>query len=269
MNIPRRKPSMPENGTPPDAENVAAGDPVAYDSAEDFTGPLPMPVPPVQVVEAARMAPDHYIGFYDSTWSGEGQPPDWTSSGQWRTDEHGTIVDWEENEDYRPSPRALGWLEPVGAIDAAVQLAATGYGPEEAVLEAFHDAELAVYLEPGGDLSISVLSAEGGRAVAVTSAEADHDKEQVGEYEVMAVTDLLARIPDDCDVLFLSPSSPVSMVVESSDLRQARPAETEEPAQAHGDGDTNPPGGQPEEISGEAAPSSMPPPRGPAGPDGR
>jgi hypothetical protein len=232
---------MPENGTPPETEDIAAeetAEGAAYDSVpmENFIGPLPMPVPPVQVVEAARMAPDHYIGFYDSTWSGEGQPPDWTSSGQWRTDENGIIVDWEENEDYRPSPRALGWLEPIGAIDAAVQLAATGYGPAEAVLEAFRDAELAVYLEPGGELSISVVSEEGGRAVAVTSAETEHDKEQVGEYEVVAVPELLERIPKDCDLLFLSPSSPVSMVVESADLRQTLSAEgTEE--QAHGDTD--------------------------------
>ncbi len=46
---------------------------------------------------------------------------------------NGEIEEWRANEDYRPSPTALGWPEPTDDVDEAVQRASTGYGPVDEV----------------------------------------------------------------------------------------------------------------------------------------
>jgi hypothetical protein len=97
-----------------------------------------MPPVPDSVREAARMAPDHWLGMVDPAWNGEDELPPWAMIGQWR-----------ENEDYRPSPSALGWPKPTDDVDAAMQLAATGYGPGEAVTDALAALpEVAVFIPP-------------------------------------------------------------------------------------------------------------------------
>ncbi|GAA4949479.1 hypothetical protein GCM10023238_14770 [Streptomyces heliomycini] len=71
-----------------------------------------MPTPPDDIVEAARLAPEHWISMIDPGWDGEGVPPDRVVVGRWRTGTTGEIEEWEDNEAYRPSPEALGWPEP-------------------------------------------------------------------------------------------------------------------------------------------------------------
>ena len=106
----------------------------------------PLPPVPDDIREAGRLAPDHWLGVVDPMWSGEGKPPDWAMTGRWRSGLDGEIVEWEDNPDYRPSPRTLGWPEPEDEVDRAVQLASTGYGPGEAVPAALAGREVASYL---------------------------------------------------------------------------------------------------------------------------
>ncbi|MGW5120569.1 type VII secretion system-associated protein, partial [Streptomyces noursei] len=80
-----------------------------------------MPVPPPEVVEAAREAPDHWLAMVDLTWVGEGAPPLWAVIGQWRSGPDGTIVEWRDNPEYRPSPQMLEWADPTDPVDRAVQ----------------------------------------------------------------------------------------------------------------------------------------------------
>ena len=68
-----------------------------------------LPPVPDDIREAARLAPDHWLGVVDPMWYGEGKPPEWAMTGRWRSGLDGEIVEWEDNPDYRPSPRALGW----------------------------------------------------------------------------------------------------------------------------------------------------------------
>jgi hypothetical protein len=186
---------------------------------EGATGTMP-PVPD-SIREAARLAPDHWLGMVDPAWSGEGAPPSWAVVGQWRSSPAGEIVEWRDNEEYRPSPSALGWPEPADEVDAAVQLAATGYGPGEAVTEALAALpEVAVFVTPQGD-PLPATAPDGATPVVpvFTSPGYLHAAGRLA-YALMSVRDLADRIPAG-HVIYLNPSAPVSMTVDTTLLRDA------------------------------------------------
>ena len=205
----------------------SAGEPTGRDDEpiDDVDGS--MPAIPDSIREAGRLAPDHWLGMVDPAWSGEGTPPSWALVGQWRSSPEGEIVEWRDNEEYRPSPSALDWPEPVDDVDAAVQLAATGYGPGEAVTDALAALpEVAVFVTPGGD-PLSATAPDGATHVipAFTSPVYLHAAGRLA-YELVGVRDLLGRLPAD-HFLYLNPSAPVSMTVDPAILREAlerRPA---------------------------------------------
>ncbi|MFJ5227497.1 type VII secretion system-associated protein [Streptomyces sp. NPDC088400] len=208
-------------------DNTAAGAPTAEAGPADDTAP---PVP-AEIEEAARLAPDHWLGMVDPAWSGEGEPPNWAVVGQWRSGLDGEIEEWRPNEEYRPSPQALGWPAPTDPVDEAVQLAATGYGPGEAVPRTLAVAEVAVLLGPGG-VPLSATSPDGASVVPVfTSPTYLHAAGRFG-YELTPVPQVVDRIPEG-HVLYLNPSGPVGMTVESDALRQA----VEAAAREAGDGE--------------------------------
>lgn len=62
----------------------------------------------------------------------------------------GEIVERRPNEDYRLSPCSLGLAEPTDAVDAAVQLAATRWGPTKHVRRVMAAAEVAVSVHTDG-----------------------------------------------------------------------------------------------------------------------
>ena len=203
-------------------DNTAAGTSTAQTStteAEAAADAAAAPPVPEEIKEAARLAPDHWLGMVDPAWSGEGEPPNWAVVGQWRSGLEGEIEEWRANEEYRPSPQALGWPAPTDPVDEAIQLAATGYGPGEAVPRSLAGAEVAVLLGPGGG-PLSATSPDGASVVPVfTSPTYLHAAGRFG-YELMPVIQAVDRIPEG-HVLYLNPSGPVSMTVESDALRQA------------------------------------------------
>ncbi|MEU5281050.1 type VII secretion system-associated protein [Streptomyces asoensis] len=208
---------------PEDAGTAALGG-----VAED-TGP---PVPD-EIKEAARQAPDHWLGMVDPAWSGEGEPPNWAVIGQWRSGLDGEIEEWRPNEEYRPSPQALGWPAPTDPVDEAVQLAATGYGPGDAVPRALARVEVAVLLAPGGG-PLSATSPDGQPVVPVfTSPTYLHVSGRFG-YELMSIPLLADRMPAD-HVLYLNPSGPVGMTVNTEALHMAVLAATSEQAASAGE----------------------------------
>jgi hypothetical protein len=178
-----------------------------------------MPPVPDSIREAARLAPDHWLGMVDPAWTGEDDtPPAWAVVGQWRSSPEGEIVEWRDNEDYRPSPAALGLPEPADDVDAAVQLAATGYGPGEAVTEALAALpEVAVFVTPDGDpLRATAPDGETPVIPVFTSPVHLHAAGRLA-YELMTVEDVVDRLPED-HLIFLNPSAPVSMAVETEML---------------------------------------------------
>ncbi|MGW1412683.1 type VII secretion system-associated protein [Streptomyces sp. NPDC002403] len=181
--------------------------------ADENTPPVPD-----EIREAGRLAPDHWLGMVDPTWKGEGTPPEWAMVGRWRSGLDGEIVEWQDNEAYQPSPRALDWPEPADDVDAAVQLAATGYGPGDDVVKALARHEVAVFVQPGGG-PLAATTPDGASVVPVfTSPVYLHAAGRLA-YELHQIPDLLGKVPEG-HVLYLNPSGPVSMTVELDVIRE-------------------------------------------------
>ncbi|MGX9227956.1 type VII secretion system-associated protein [Streptomyces albus] len=159
----------------------------------------------------------------DPTWQGEGPPPAWALVGQWRSSPEGEIVvvEWQDNEEYQPSPKALGWPEPADDVDAAVQLAATGYGPGEDVTKALAALdEVAVFVTPNGD-PLPATAPDGETAVVpvFTSPVYLHTSGRLA-FALHPVRKVLEQLPEG-HLIYLNPSAPVSMTVETEALREA------------------------------------------------
>ncbi|MFD4220121.1 type VII secretion system-associated protein [Streptomyces griseus] len=176
------------------------------------------PAPPEEFVEAARLAPDHWLYLADPAWQGDGPPPEWAVVGQWRSDSTGEIVEWEDNEAYRPSPEAMGWPEPADAVDRAVQLATTGYGPAEDVTAALAGAEVAVPVTADG-VPVSASAPDGTAVVPVYTSE--RYLRSIGQLAsvTLPVSELLTRIPSG-HRLFLNSSAAVGMVLATEGLAE-------------------------------------------------
>ncbi|MFF0072508.1 type VII secretion system-associated protein [Streptomyces sp. NPDC005494] len=176
---------------------------------------------------AARTAPEHWLSVTDRHWLGgtDGEPaPPWAVLGRWRSDAHGEIVEWETNQDYRPSPAALGWAPPVSDADAALHLAATGYGPDADVAEALAEAgEVAVCVDADGEPTWT-RAPGGAHAVPVFPVAGRTHPDRLPAHVVMALPVLLDRLPPGRDVMLLSPSAPAALLVPAGDLRALREA---------------------------------------------
>lgn len=178
-----------------------------------------MPEPPPEVIEAARTAPDHWLAMVDLTWQGEGPPPLWALIGQWRSGPTGEIEEWRDNPEYRPSPQMLDWSEPTDAVDCALQLAATGYGPGQDVSEALARAEVSVLVTATGT-PLAAASPEGTPVIPVYTSQSY--LESVGRllYDRRSVAELVEQLPPG-HALYLNPTGPVSMLVDTEELRAA------------------------------------------------
>ncbi|MFJ9428435.1 type VII secretion system-associated protein [Streptomyces sp. NPDC101490] len=194
-----------------------------------------IPQPPEEFIRAARLSPDHWLYLTDPAWQGEGAPPDWAVVGQWRSDGDGAIVDWQDNATYRPSPEALGWPEPEDDVDAAIQLATTGYGPAEDVAAALARAEVAVLVTATGE-PVSASAPDGTAVVPVyTSPAYLHAAGRLG-FERVRVPDLLERLPQGHS-LSINSSAPVSMVMTTDGLADVMAAAAEHPGDGFGEAD--------------------------------
>ncbi|NEA68419.1 type VII secretion system-associated protein [Streptomyces sp. SID12488] len=185
--------------------------------AEGTVGELP-PVPD-EIGEAARVAPDHWLGMVDPMWSGEGDPPEWAPAGRWRSGPDGEVEEWQDNPDYRPSPGARGWPEPEDEVDRASRLAATGHGPGEAVTQTLLGREVAVLTGPGGS-PLSAATPDGTPVVPLFTSPVFLHTVGRFAFELVKVDDLLPRVPEGY-ALCLNPSGPVSMTLELDAVRDA------------------------------------------------
>ena len=70
----------------------------AAEGAAPGTSEDEIPEPPEEFVKAAKLAPNHWLYLTDPAWRGEGPPPDWAVVGQWRSDDDGEIVEWQDRE---------------------------------------------------------------------------------------------------------------------------------------------------------------------------
>ncbi|MFI1226871.1 MULTISPECIES: type VII secretion system-associated protein [unclassified Streptomyces] len=226
--------SVPPSARPPAA--VAAGEPG-------------FPAPPADILAAARSTPEHWLSVTDRHWLGESDdesPPPWAVLGRWRSDERGEIVAWEANPDYRPSPAALGWPPPVSDADAAVHLAATGYGPDADVADALAQAGTVAVCVGQDGRPASTRTPGGTHAVPVFPESPRARADRLPAHVMMTLPELLHRLPEGRNVLFLSSSAPAALLVRADELR----ARWEETAGEQAPGTPARTGGRPSTESG-------------------
>ncbi|MGW6719445.1 type VII secretion system-associated protein [Streptomyces sp. NPDC054995] len=213
-------PAIPEPG-PAAAEAVAtAGGPAdpALAAADPMAPDGMLPEPPPEVVEAARELPDRWLSVPDAAWRGQGTPPDWAVPGRWRTDATGTIVAWEDNERYRPSPEALGWPGATDPVESAVQRAVTGYGPAAEVLRTLAASKVAVLIGSDGEPT-ALRSAQGDPVVPVFTSPAHLRALGSLAARLVPVADVVAGLPEGHS-LYVNPTGPAGMIMETQALAE-------------------------------------------------
>ncbi|MFF2525178.1 type VII secretion system-associated protein [Streptomyces liangshanensis] len=212
--------------TPPDGVTAEPVDPpwappataTATATGQDDAG-APVPAPPREITEAARLAPDHWLSVPDPDWSGRGRPPEWAVPGRWRSGDTGEIVEWQPNPGFRPSPTSLGWPVPGDPAEAAIQLAVTGYGPSSEVMRTLARAVVDVPLGPGGEPLVAAAS-DGSPVVPVFTMPGYLGL--FGDFATVRipVADLLERIPAG-HALYVNPSGPAGLVVDAGAVGRA------------------------------------------------
>ncbi|MFB0619626.1 type VII secretion system-associated protein [Streptomyces sp. AGS-58] len=174
---------------------------------------------PAELRAAAGRAPEHWLGMVDPAWSGEGPPPSWAVRGEWRSDAAGEIVEWRENEEYRPSPSERGWPPPTDEVDEAIQLAVTGYGPAEEVTRRMAEAEVAVPVDADGR-PVLAATPDGIPVIPVHTSAGQLDALGRLAYDAVPVTLLLDLLEPE-QRLLVNPSGAASLLVETDALRRA------------------------------------------------
>ncbi len=238
--VPEKNPPRPEDA--PDTESVHGwaarlrAVPVGRREGDATRTPSELPEVPEEIRDAARLAPDHWLGVVDPLWNKPQEPPAWAIVGQWRSGSDGEVVEWADNPDYRPSPEALDWDPPEDPVDAATQLAATGYGPAQDVSELLARAEVAVLVDASGS-PVAAAAVDGSAVVPVFSSQPHLAKMGSLRYRVAATSELVSQIPDGHGLL-VNPAGPVAFLVSSDDLAQALERAARETAEEPGEGNT-------------------------------
>jgi hypothetical protein len=110
--------------------------------------------------EQARQQPGAWLYTIDPFFTETGQSgevPPFGIVGAYQVDATGQILpDFTPNPNYRPSPIALGLPAPTNSIEAALQLAATGYGDDQQLLTALLSGEVLTPIGPEQD-SVMVI----------------------------------------------------------------------------------------------------------------
>jgi hypothetical protein len=166
---------------------------------------LPPPVTDTLRSEARRR-PGGWVYAVDPAFDPSGTVPPHGVVGAWKVDDRGEIVDeFTWNTNYRPSPQALELPPPTDPLDEAVQLAATGYGPEDDVIDRFLEREVLVVGDRGP--TVRVFSSE-----ALLPPGEDKWQQVVGR-------ELVDRLPAGGEVV-VNPGAPTSVRLAADELKQ-------------------------------------------------
>lgn len=94
----------------------------------------------------ARANPNSWLYVIDEAFDPNGSVPSWAVVGAYPVNADGEIVDdFHANDQYRPSPQALGLPEPASESEHLLQLVYTRHRPFSDLVLAVVDAELFVY----------------------------------------------------------------------------------------------------------------------------
>jgi hypothetical protein len=165
--------------------------------------------------DQALRAPGSWLYSIDPAYDPAGAVPPFAIIGAWPVDDKGEPGPFTHNPDYRPSPVTLGLPEPTDPVDAALQLAATGHGPDQAVVDALAVATVCLPADEGDD--IAVYTDAEGRFVPVLT-DPRHAPPTVERLRSVPCAELLRLLPADM-TLKLNPGSRVSVRIPAADVR--------------------------------------------------
>nr|WSZ98815.1 type VII secretion system-associated protein [Streptomyces sp. NBC_00857] len=177
----------------------------------------PVPALTEELRAQARRAPGTWLYSIDPAYDPAGSVPPQAVIGAWQVDEHGEPGAFNHNPNYRPSPVTLGFPQPTDRADAALQLAATGHGPDDAVLDALVEGVLYLVPDEGTDLAV-YTDAEGPFVPVLTDPR--HAPPTVPQLRPVGCADLLRVLPAEMTVK-INPGSRVSVRIPGADLRAA------------------------------------------------
>jgi hypothetical protein len=174
-----------------------------------------------EIRKLARRSPNSWIYSLDGAYDAEGEVPPYAVVGAWPVDAHGQLGVFTANANYRPSPAALRLDLPTDAVDAALQLAATGHGTDSDVVAALAEATVFLPVNAEGEL-VAYRQDDGAEYVAIFTdpAKGPSTAEQLLPVDVHTLLDIL---PEDTNVS-INPLSQVTVRFSSDELRSALPA---------------------------------------------
>jgi hypothetical protein len=177
----------------------------------------PNPLITTEIRQRAAQSPGSWIYSVDPGYNPDGQVPGHAVVGAWPVDERGAPGTFVPNPDYRPSPAGLQLSAPTDEVDAAMQRAATGYGPESDIAAAL--AATTVYLPVNADGQPIAYGTTNGTQVALFT---DPTKAMPTAPNLLPlyVEGLLGLLPEDT-TLVINPGSQVAATMSSGELRDA------------------------------------------------
>jgi hypothetical protein len=167
--------------------------------------------------DRARQSPNSWVYSVDRAYDAAGAVPPYAVVGGWQVDDRGELGAFTVNPDYRPSPVALGFDPPTDPVDAALQLAATGHGPDTDVTAAL--AAGIVYLPVDADGGLVAHRDVDGADLVVIFTD-PHQASAAAHLLATEVAAVTSTVPDDT-VVEINPGSQASLRVLSHELREA------------------------------------------------
>jgi hypothetical protein len=165
---------------------------------------------------SARTNPNSWLYVLDPAFVGSAEAPQWAIVGAYPVNGYGEIENrFAPNDTYRPSPRALGWPEPLTELERDIQLAKAGHRAVSDLPAMVLAATLLVY-DPGdgtwnGTQLIVLPDPQSGRLVVPACTSVEHvpdDWPAWGPMRGGEMVPLLRGYP-----LAINPDGPVSAIL--------------------------------------------------------
>lgn len=164
----------------------------------------------------AKKAPGQWVYSFDPAYDPDGNVPPFAVIGAWPVDDEGKRGEFIPNPDYLPSPIALELPEPTDPVEAAMQWAATGHAPLEAVATALAGATVYLIPDEEAEDELAAYEDEEGSFVPVVT-DPRHAPPTVPHLRPVTVAELSRVLPDGMAVK-INPGTAVSVRVAAADL---------------------------------------------------
>ncbi|RKT84828.1 SseB protein N-terminal domain-containing protein [Saccharopolyspora antimicrobica] len=173
----------------------------------------------------ARSRPGARLYVTDSEFDARGEVPPWGIRGAFETDPTtGTIGNWVANPNYRPGPKMRGWPDPTNAVERALELAASGYGPGTGIAAALAtaSAHVVVVTDHAAPDQLPVSTDTNGRRALYAYTSPHRVPPHVTAPRVTIAMRSLAKLLDQPDMhLALNTDSAPGIVLSGRDLLTA------------------------------------------------